>query len=393
MKLKKWFIVAILIFSIVAVNIIAVSAAEKRPYKIGCIFSYTGVAAFLGDRMKTTVEMMAESVNKNGGIDGHLVELVIYDSGSEVTKAVTAANRLITQDKVDIISGAGNMSGLSLAIKPVANRYQVPMISNAGSRAIVEPVEESRWIFKSHLTDKEIIGRAIDWWKSKGITKIAMLSSTSGFGKSARNELRRQEPGSGIKVVAWEEFENKATDMTPQLTRIRAANPEVILYWTVAPAGVVIMKNARQLGMKQILMTGFGYVVPRYMKMAGEAAEGCVLVSLRYPVGPQLPDTDPAKKIILTYMDEHNAKYGFNPDVYGSEAYDGMLMAFEALKIAKSLDKEKLRSALEQLNFIGSNGVYNQFSPKRHYGLTKDDAVVFEWRNGGWNLLMAAETK
>ena len=191
MSLKKWFVVAIVMISIVALNVMEIPAAEKRPYKIGCIFSYTGVAAFLGDRMKTTVEMMAESVNKNGGIDGHRVELVIYDSGSEVTKAVTAANRLITQDKVDIISGAGNMSGLSLAIKPVANRYQVPMISNAGSRAIVEPVEESRWIFKSHLTDKEIIGRAFDWWKSKGITKVAMLSSTSGFGKSARAELER----------------------------------------------------------------------------------------------------------------------------------------------------------------------------------------------------------
>jgi branched-chain amino acid transport system substrate-binding protein len=392
MKRRKWFIIGIVVIAMVVASVTVGPAAEKRPYKIGCIFSYTGVAAFLGDRMKTTVEMMAEAVNKNGGIDGHRVELFIYDSGSEVTKAVTAATRLITQDKVDIISGAGNMSGLSLAIKPIANRYKTPMISNAGSRSIVEPVEESHWVFKSHLTDKEIIGRAFDWWKSKGITKVAMLSSTSGFGKSARAELERQEPGSGVKVVAWEEFDNKTTDMTPQLTRIRSANPEVILYWTVAPAGVVIMKNARQLGMKQILMTGFGYVVPRYMKMAGEAAEGCVLVSLRYPVGPQLADMDPTKKIILAYMEEHKAKYGFYPDVYGSEAYDGMLMAFEALRIAKSLEKEKLRSALEKLDFIGTNGVY-KFSPKRHYGLTTKDAVVFEWRNGGWNLLMAAETK
>ncbi len=392
MKCTKWLIVAMIMISMVAVNVMEGSAAEKRPYKIGCIFSYTGVAAFLGDRMKTTVEMMAESVNKKGGIDGHRVELVIYDSGSEVTKAVTAANRLINQDRVDIISGAGNMSGLSLAIKPVANRYKTPMISNAGSRSIVEPVKDSRWAFKSHLTDKEVIGRAFDWWKSKGITRVAMLSSTSGFGKSARKELQRQEPGSGVKVVAYEEFDNKATDMTPQLTRIRSANPEVILFWTVAPAGVVIMKNARQLGMKQILMTGFGYVVPRYMKMAGQASEGCVLVSLRYPVGPQLQDSDPTKKVILKYMEEHKAKYGFHPDVYGSEAFDGMLMAFEALRIAKSLDKEKLRSALERLDFIGSNGVY-KFSPEKHYGLNKKDAVVFEWRNGGWNLLMAAETK
>jgi len=369
------------------------AAEEKRPYKIGSIFSYTGPGAFLGDRMKTTVEMMVESTNKKGGINGHPIQLTVYDAGSEVTKGVTAANRLITQDQVDIISGTGNMSGISLALKPVANRHQIPMISNCGALAIVSPVEDSRWMFKSHLSDREIIGKAIDYWKSKNITKVAMLSDTTGFGKSARDELRLQEPNSGIKVVAWEEFDMHATDVTPQLSRIRSADPEVILFWTVAPSGVVIMKNARQMGMKQILMSGFGYVVPRFMKMAGQAAEGCVLVSLRYPVGPQLPDDDPCKKVILQYMEEHKAKYGFEPDVYGAEAYDGMLMAFEAFKLAKSLEKEKLRDALEHINFIGVNGVYDKLSPKRHYGLTKDDAVVFEWRSDGWKLLMGAKTR
>jgi branched-chain amino acid transport system substrate-binding protein len=370
----------------------AMGAEEKRPYKIGSVLSYTGPGAYLGDRMKTTVEMMVESLNKKGGINGTPIQLIVYDAASEVTKAVAAANRLISQDGVDIISGAGNMSGLALALKPIANRSQIPLISNEGARAIVEPVEESQWVFKSHLTDKEIIGRAIDYWKSKKITKVAMLSDTTGFGKSARDELRLQEPNSGIKVVAWEEFDMTATDLTPQLTRIRSAEPEVILFWTVAASGVVIMKNARQMGMKQIIMSGFGYVVPRFMTMAGEAAEGCVLVSLRYPVGLQLPDADPCKKVILEYDAEHKAKYGFDSDVYGSEAHDGMLMAFEAFKMAKSFDKSKLRDALENLNFIGTNGIY-KFSPKRHYGLTKEDAVVFEWRGGDWKLLMGAETR
>ncbi|MEW6266369.1 MAG: ABC transporter substrate-binding protein [Thermodesulfobacteriota bacterium] len=390
---KKFWVVPVIIFLAVTVLFVAHNqAADQRPYKIGCIFSTTGPGALLGERMKTTVEMMAETINKKGGLDGHPVQLTIYDSASESTKAVTAANRLITQDQVDIVSGMGNMSGLSLAIKPIGNKFQVPMISNSGARAIVEPLEDSKWIFKSHLTDKEIIGRAFDWWKAKGITKVAMLSDTSGFGKSARDELKAQEPGSGVKVVAWEEFDMNATDLTAQLTRIRSADPEVILCWTVAPAGVVFMKQARQLGMKQTLMHGFGYVVPKYMQMAGEAAEGCVLVSLRYPVGPQLPDSDPCKKVILDYMAEHKAKYGQEPDVYGAEAYDGLLMAIKAFEMAKSLDKEKLRGALEKLSFVGACGVY-KFSPQRHYGLTKDDAVVFEWRKGNWKLLMAAGTK
>jgi len=367
-------------------------AQDKRPYKIGSVFSLTGPGALLGARMKTTVEMMVGAVNKKGGINGHPVELVIYDAASDVTKAVAATNRLITQDKVDIITGAGNMSGLSLAMKPIAMRYAVPMISNAGASGIVEPIDKSAWVFKSHLTDREVIGRAIDYWKSKGITRVAMLSDTSGFGTSARDELKLQAPGAGINVVAWEEFGMAANDLVPQLTRIRAANPEVILCWTVAPSGVVFMKNARQLGMKQILMHGFGYVVPKYMEMAGDAAEGAVLVSLRFPVGTQLADSDPTKKVILNYIAEHKAKYGSEPDVYGAEAYDGMTMALKALEAANGFDKEKIRSALERLEFIGTNGLY-KFSPQKHYGLTKEDAVVMEWRNGNWKLLMGADTK
>lgn len=367
-------------------------AEEKRAYKIGSILSYTGSGALLGERMKTTIEMMVETINKKGGINGHPVKLIVYDAASDVTKAVEAANRLITQDEVDIISGAGNMSGLALAIKPVANRYGVPLISNEGARSIVEPVDKSTWTFKSHLTDKEIIGRAIDYWKSKGITRVSLLSDTTGFGTSARDELKAQAPGAGINVVAYEEFDMTATDLTPQLTRIRAANPEVILCWTVAPSGVVFMKNARQLGLTQTLMHGFGYVVPKYMQMAGEAAEGAVLVSLRYPVGAQLADSDPTKKVIQAYNDEYKARFGSEPDVYGSEAYDGLLMAFKAFEAARSHDKEKLRTALEHLEFVGTNGLY-KFSPQRHYGLTKDDAVVFEWRKGAWKLLMGATTK
>ena len=388
---RRWMVAAVLGVALLAGGRDAYSQ-EKRAYKIGSVFSVTGAGALLGERMKMTVEMMVDQINRSGGINGHPVKLIVYDAASDVTKAVAATNRLITQDEVDIISGAGNMSGLSLAMKPVAMRHGVPMISNAGARPIVEPIDKSSWAFKSHLTDKEIVGRAIDWWKSKGITRVAMLSDTSGFGTSARDELKLQAPGAGINVVAWEEFDAAANDLVPQLTRIRAANPEVILCWTVAPSGVVFMKNARQLGMKQILMHGFGYVVPKYMEMAGDAAEGTVLVSLRFPVGRQLPDSDPAKKVILDYPREFKAKYAQEPDVYGAEAYDGMLMAFKALEAAKGFDKEKIREALERLNFVGTNGIY-RFSPQRHYGLTKEDAVVMEWRNGDWKLLMGAETK
>jgi branched-chain amino acid transport system substrate-binding protein len=107
---------------------------------MGSVFSYTGPGAFLGDRMKTTVEMKVEQINKMGGINGRPIKLIIYDAGSEVTKAVMAAKRLIEQDKVDVIVGCGNMSGLALAIVPIVEKAGIPFMSVSGSALIITPV-------------------------------------------------------------------------------------------------------------------------------------------------------------------------------------------------------------------------------------------------------------
>ena len=166
-----------------------------------------------------------------------------------------------------------------------------------------------------------------------------------------------------------------ANDLVPQLSRIRAANPEVILCWTVAPSGVVFMKNARQLGMQQISCTASATwyrSTCRWPEML--LKEPCSFLYASLSAG-NCPTLDPAKKMILNYITEYKAKYGSDPDVYGAEAYDGMLMAFRALEAADSFDKETIRSALEHLEFIGTNGLY-KFTPQKHYGLQKEDAVV-----------------
>jgi branched-chain amino acid transport system substrate-binding protein len=250
-------------------------------------------------------------------------------------------------------------------------------------------VEKRAYTFKSHFTDVEIISSLIKFWRLRGITNIAMLSDNTGFGTSARDELKKQAPEKGIKVVAWEEFDLDAKDLTAQLTRVRAANPEAILCWTVSPACVVFLKNAKQLGIRSTLMFGWGSVDERYMKLAGRAAEGVILVMHRFLVAKQLPDDDPVKAVILKYQKEHKERFGVYPNIYGAEAYDGMLLAFEAFRKAKSFEGPRLREALESIRDLkGVGGVYKAFSPKKHYALTDEDVCIFEWSAGDWRLLM-----
>lgn len=362
-------------------------AAGRELLRVGSIFSYTGPAAFLGDRMKRSVELFVEETNKKGGINGVQIQSVIYDAASESSKAVLAVKRLIEQDKVDVIVGDGNRSDIGMAIVPTVQRARIPLMSVSGATALVEPVADRRYVFKSTVNDVEVIARLLDFFKKKGIQQVAMLNDTGAFGVSARDVLKAQAPGAGITVAAWEEFAGGDTDLTAQLTRIRGTAAQAVICWTVTPAGVVFLKNARQLGMKQMLVHGYGYVVPRYMELAAEAAEGLLLTSLKFPVAEQLPDADPIKATILDYKARYRAKFGEETDVYGGQAWDGIGMMAAALARAGAHEAERVVGALEQTRgYKGVGGVFN-FGAQRHAGLAKSDVVIIEWQNKQFRLV------
>lgn len=363
------------------------AGAAGEPIKIGSIFSYTGPAAFLGDRMKRSVELFVEETNKKGGINGRPIESIVYDAASESSKAVLAAKRLIEQDRVDVIVGDGNRSDIGLAIIPTVQRARIPLMSVSGATSLVEPVKDRQYVFKSTVNDVEVVARLLDFFKKKGIKDVAMLNDTGAFGVSARDVLRAQAPRAGINVVAWEEFQPSDNDLTTQLTRIRGTAARAIICWTVTPAGVVFLKNARQLGLDQMLVHGFGFVAERYMQLAGEAAEGLLLTSLKFPVAEQLPDSDPIKATILDYKRRYRAKYGEETDVYGGQAWDGIGMVAHAIARAGT-GPEKIRAALETeiREYRGVGGVFT-FTPERHWGLQKSDVVMIEWRKGKFQLV------
>jgi branched-chain amino acid transport system substrate-binding protein len=361
--------------------------AQGAPIRIGSIFSYTGPAAFLGDRMKRSVELLVEESNKRGGINGRRIESIIYDAASESTKAVLAAKRLIEQDQVDVIVGDGNRSDIGLALIPTVQRAEVPLMSVSGATGLVEPVRDRAWVFKSTVNDTEVIARLLDFFKKRSIKDVAMLNDTGAFGVSARDQLRAQAPAAGINVV-YEEFGPGDSDLTTQLTRIRGTSAQAIICWTVTPAGVVFLKNAQQLGLKQMLVHGFGFVADRYMQLAGDAAEGLFLTSLKFPIAEQLPDGDPIKTTILDYKARYRAKFNEETDVYGGQAWDGIGMVAQAITRGGGSERGKIRAGLEEhiRGYRGVGGLFN-FSPQKHWGLAKSDVVMIEWRQGKFRLV------
>ncbi|HEX9209656.1 MAG TPA: ABC transporter substrate-binding protein [Bradyrhizobium sp.] len=359
--------------------------AADEPLRVGSILSVTGPAAFLGEDMKAGLQLAVDEINAAGGFGGRKIAWTFYDAESQSQKAISATRRLISQDKVELILSGGNMSGIALAMAPMAESASIPFISSEGALAIVTPVAERKFVFKSTVDDEDVLERIADYFAKKNIKKVALVADTSGFGQGAVTQMKKVGPRRNLDV-AYESFDPADTDMMPQLTRIRDSGADAIICWTVTPAGVVFLKQAQQLGLdSRTLVHSYGFVSSHYMTLAGDAAKSVLLASLKFPVGEQLPDSDPLKAGILRLFRSYQARFNRAASLYAAESYDAAMLAKEALSKVGG-DVTKLPQGMEQIkNFAGMSGVFN-FSPERHSGLSKKDIVLINWRDGRFNL-------
>ncbi|MFT4115484.1 ABC transporter substrate-binding protein [Bradyrhizobium sp.] len=359
--------------------------AADEPLRVGSILSVTGPAAFLGEDMKAGLQLAVDEINAAGGIGGRKIAWTFYDAESQTQKAISATRRLISQDKVQLILSGGNMSGIALAMAPMAESASIPFISSEGALAIVTPVAERKFVFKSTVDDEDVLERIADYFAKKNIKKVALIADTSGFGQGAVSQMKKVGPRRNLDV-SYESFDPADTDMMPQLTRIRDSGAEAIICWTVTPAGVVFLKQAQQLGLdSRTLVHSYGFVSSHYMTLAGDAAKSVLLASLKFPVGDQLPDSDPLKAGILRLFRSYQERFNRAASLYAAESYDAAMLAKEALSKVGG-DISKLPQGMEQVkNFAGMSGVFN-FSPERHSGLSKKDIVLINWRDGRFNL-------
>jgi branched-chain amino acid transport system substrate-binding protein len=351
--------------------------------KIGTFLSVTGPASFLGDPELRTLQMYVDDLNAGGGVLGKKLELVHYDTAGQAKEAVTFVKRLIQNDGVDVIVG-GSSTGDTMAAIPEVEKAEIPLISLAGGVEIVEPVK--KWVFKTPHTDRMAAIRIFEDMKKRGIAKLALITGDGGFDKSGRKQVLELAPKYGLAVVADESYGNKDTDMTTQLTKIRATDAQAILNFGFGAAPAIVTRNIRQLGITLPVYQSHGVASKKFIEMAGEAAEGVRLPAAALVVAEQLPDTDPQKKVLLDYKTKFEAKHG-EVSTFGGHAYDGLFIAVEAIKRANGTDKAKVRDEIERTKgFIGTAGVFN-ISPQDHMGLSVDAFKLLEVRKGDWVII------
>ena len=377
---------AILSAIVVAATSTAASLAYAAdPIRVGVVISVTGPAAFLGDPQLKTLQLYVEKINKEGGVLGRPLELVQYDDGGDAAKANSFAKRLIENDKVDIILG-GSSTGSTMAMVPLAEKAETPFISFAGAVVIVEPTR--KWVFKTPHTDRMAAEKVFEDMKKRGITKVALLSETSGFGQSGRKETQAVASKYGITLVADETYGPKDTDVTAQLTKIKGApGVESVFVFGFGQAPAVVTKNYAQLGMTIPLYQSHGVASDEYLRLSGPAANGVRIPSPALLVYDKLAPSDPQQKVVSDYAKTYALRWKEHPSTFGGYAYDGLLIAVDAVKRAGGTDKAKVRDAIERTKgFVGTSGIFNM-SPADHMGLDRSAFRMLEARNGEWVLV------
>jgi branched-chain amino acid transport system substrate-binding protein len=363
--------------------------AFKGTYKVGALFSVTGKWSFLGDPEKKTAEMIAEQINNAGGINGKKLELIVYDTEGDATKTNLLFKKLITQDKVCAVIGPSG-SGTTLAIVPVAEQHKIPLISCAASYKIVHDEKTGKpykWVFKTPQTDTMAAEAIYTHMKKHGISKIAIISVTSGFGASGRSELIRLAPKYGMTILADEKYGGKDSDLTAQLTKIKGVAPQAIINWSVGPTQVVVLRNYRDLGMTSIpFYQSHGFGSRKNIELAAGAAEGVFCPLGACNIADLLPADSPQKSVTMQYEKDYKAKYNEPLSSFGGHAWDALNMVAKALKNVGN-DKAKIRGYLENhiKGFVGQHGIFN-YSPDDHNGLTKDAFNMVVVKNGDWAL-------
>ena len=356
----------------------------KAPYRIGAILSLTGTYAGLGAPEKNTLEMEVERINAAGGVDGHPIDIVYEDDATDAAKAQAAAVRLIEQEDVVAIIGATG-TGQSMAMRADIARAGIPQLSIAGGTVITKDFSE--WVFQTPWSNSLVVPFTLNYLKGKGITKIALITDTGGFGADGLAVLQDEAPKAGLAVVESQTFNPGDTDMTGQLTKIKASDAQAVVLWNAGKEAAIVARNMQQLNMDLPLYGGHGNARSEFIEGAGSAAEGFHFAAGKVLIPSSYGEGTESYFFATDFIDRYTERYGKGPDTFAGHAYGALHLIVEVLgRLDEGVTPAEPRAEIEATNgFVGIGGVFT-FSPTDHNGLSEADLVMYDVQNSEWVL-------
>lgn len=358
---------------------------KPKAYKIGIDLELTGNASVWGVPQKNAIDMLVKDINGKGGINGVPIELVAYDNESNETQALIVAKKLVEQDQVLAVIGGGT-TPTTMPIVPYMTQQKVPLVSVGSGDGIASPAKEREWIFKTPTNNKDNSKALVSFLKKNGKSKVAFMSVNNAYGESGKKAFEAEVKEQGLTIIASEKFGATDKDMKPQLTKIKALNPDAIIVIAIPPAASIVNRNYWELKMDNMLIYSVGAGANAFIELAGkEASEGTYIASGKVWVADQLESNAPQKELLTKYVKDYESSYKTGVSPIDGMAYDTMLLISKAIEMSgDNVTRQSIRDNLEKIQgLVGITGIFNM-SSEDHVGLKPEDVIILQVKDGKW---------
>lgn len=360
------------ILSIITTLVFSIGSVQAKSIKVGVILPLTGQIAMYGEDGKRGLDLALENINAAGGINGDQVKFIYEDSIGTPKGAVSAAQKLININKVDALIGC-LFSTVALAVKPIAEEKGLVFASPTAANPALfkDNIGDKKYFFSlGPLPDDEIFILSKYFTKKLGKRTLGVLYMMNDTGLADLELLKKWMPKNGGKVVISESFNPGATDFRTQLTKIKAANPDILYINTAIKEGVKAIRQISELNLKSQIAANSQLKSTEFLDLAGKDAEG-MLAS--FPHG----ESDQTKQLLDEFNKKFNEKYSSKPQFAALQCNDIAVAVFAAMEKGGSRGKA-MRDAMNTLNIPGINGMIKF----REDGSAIRDANMWQVKNG-----------
>ncbi|GAM07803.1 hypothetical protein OR1_00072 [Geobacter sp. OR-1] len=335
----------------------------------------TGQQAKFGEMMKRSYQMAAEEINAKGGIRKQKLVLSFEDSGAKPETARAIVEKLIDSKKQPIIVGEYT-SSCAKAVAAVAEERKTPYLIVASADDAITR-QNYKYVFRQNAVNAHYADGVIDFFKQVVKPKtIAILYESSAFGTSGADAMVKDAEKLGIKVLLKEKYESGSIDFKPILSKVKAAQPDVLFMVSYVMDASLLMKQIKELRIDVKLFAGgaAGFSIPEFPDNAKDAADYVISATLWTP---QLKY--PGAK---EYAEKYRAKYRDYPSYHGASAYSAIYVLKDTLERAKDYTPEKIRNALKATNIKTAFGPIKFEDKEGYQNQNFNDTLVTQVQKG-----------
>ena len=352
------------------------SEGAEPPIRVGVTVSLTGDYAAQGSEQLKGIQMWAHDLNARGALLGRPVEIVYYDDKSDPATSEALYERLVSEDKVDLLLGPYS-SGLTLAASRVAERHAFPMVATGASSTEIWE-RGNRYIFQVDAPADTYLDLVITSARNAGLKTIALVHEDSDFPRQVAEGARAQAARQGMEIVFDEEYSRNTTDFSAIVEAMRAKDPDVVIGGTYLDDSIAIMKQARKSNLSpRAFVFTVGPALAEFGDALGPDADG-VLGVVAWMAAAHMP-------MAMDFAYRFHRQYGEPPSVYAAYGYGAGLVLEAGVRLAGSLDKDAIADQLRSMKFRSILGAYHVDAAGKQ--LAKK-TYIMQWQHGVRRLVL-----